>query len=183
MNVQPPEKLTAADAGMELELTRFRGHLILSKGGIHDAQVPCAVPGGVSPADGRAGACRSFAHRALRGFDCSDQTIRNWVAQSAIASGKPLPGKEGLTTGEREELTRLRRRVRQLQMERVILAKATASFAGKNGGGADVLFELVAANQADFPIRTMCRKLQVSPSGFYACMSARRRGGQWTMPC
>ena len=67
-------------------------------------------------------------------FGCSAQTIHNWVAQSAIDSGKPLPGKEGLTTAEREELSRLRRQVRQLQMERDILAKATAWFAGKNGG-------------------------------------------------
>lgn len=67
-------------------------------------------------------------------FGCSDQTIRNWVAQSAIDSGKPLPGKDGLTTAEREELSGLRRQVRQLQMERDILAKATAWFAGKNGG-------------------------------------------------
>jgi len=67
-------------------------------------------------------------------FGCSDQTIRNWVAQSAIDSGKPLPGKDGLTSAEREELVKLRRQVRQLQMERDILAKATAWFAGKNGG-------------------------------------------------
>ena len=67
-------------------------------------------------------------------FGCSDQTVRNWVAQSAIDSGKPLPGKDGLTTTEREELTRLRRQVRQLQMERDILAKATAWFAGRSGG-------------------------------------------------
>jgi transposase len=67
-------------------------------------------------------------------FGCSDQTIRNWVAQSAIDGGKPIPGKEGLSTTEREELTRLRRQVRQLQTERDILAKATAWFAGKNGG-------------------------------------------------
>jgi transposase len=34
-----------------------------------------------------------------------------------------LPGKEGLSTAEREELSRLRRQVRQLQQERDILAK------------------------------------------------------------
>jgi transposase len=69
-----------------------------------------------------------------REFGCSAQTIVNWTAQAAIDDGKPLPGKDGLTTAEREELTRLRRQVRQLQMERDILAKATAWFAGKNGG-------------------------------------------------
>ena len=69
-----------------------------------------------------------------REFGCTAQTITNWVGQAAIDDGKPLPGKEGLTTAEREELSRLRRQVRQLQMERDILAKATAWFAGKNGG-------------------------------------------------
>ncbi len=69
-----------------------------------------------------------------REFGCSTQTIVNWVGQAAIDAGKPLLGKPGLTTAEREELARLRRQVRQLQMERDILAKATAWFAGKSGG-------------------------------------------------
>ena len=64
-----------------------------------------------------------------REFGCSAQAIRNWVAQAAIDAGKPLPGKEGLTTLEREELTRLRRENKQLKTEREILAKATAWFA------------------------------------------------------
>jgi transposase len=68
-----------------------------------------------------------------REFDCSAQAIRNWVAQDSIDQGKPLPGKEGgLTSAEREELARLRRENRRLQMERDILAKATAWFAGKS---------------------------------------------------
>lgn len=66
-----------------------------------------------------------------REFGCSAQTIINWVAQAAIDAGKPLPGKDGLSTAEREELTRLRRQVRQLQIERDVLAKATAWFAAK----------------------------------------------------
>jgi hypothetical protein len=45
----------------------------------------------------------------------------------------PLPGKDGLTTAWREELLRLRRQARQIQIERDILAKATAWFTGKNG--------------------------------------------------
>ena len=70
-------------------------------------------------------------------FGCSAQSIRNWVAQAAIDEGKPLPGKAGLTTAEREELTRLRRENRPLKMERDILAKATAWFAGKNGSSSN----------------------------------------------
>ena len=44
-----------------------------------------------------------------REFGCTAQTIANWVGQAAIDRGKPLPGKDGLTTSEREELSRLRR--------------------------------------------------------------------------
>ena len=72
-----------------------------------------------------------------REFECSAQAIRNWVAQDAIDAGKPLPGKDGLSSAEREELARLRRQVRQLQTERDILAKATAWFAGRNGGSSN----------------------------------------------
>jgi len=66
-----------------------------------------------------------------REFECSAQTILNWVAQAVRDEGRPLPGKEGLSSAEREELARLRRQVRQLQMERDILAKAKAWFAAK----------------------------------------------------
>jgi transposase len=66
-----------------------------------------------------------------REFECTAQTITNWVGQAGLDAGKPPPGKAGLTTAEREELTRLRRQVRQLQMERDILSKATAWFAGR----------------------------------------------------
>ena len=67
-----------------------------------------------------------------REFGVTAQSINNWVGQAAIDDGKPLPGKEGLSTAEREELVRLRRQLRQVQMERDILAKATAWFAGRS---------------------------------------------------
>ena len=66
-----------------------------------------------------------------REFGCSAQTVTNWIAQAAIDAGKPLAGKDGLSSVEREELARLRRDNRRLQMERDILAKATAWFAAK----------------------------------------------------
>lgn len=73
-----------------------------------------------------------------REFGCHGQSIRNWVTQAAVDRGKPPGGKEGaLTSAEREELARLRRQVRQLQMERDILAKATAWFAGRNGSSSN----------------------------------------------
>ena len=66
-----------------------------------------------------------------REFGVSRKTIANWIAQAAIDGGKPLPGKEGLTSAEREELNRLRRENRQLKLERDILSKAAPWFANK----------------------------------------------------
>ena len=66
-----------------------------------------------------------------REFNVSAQSISTWVAQAAADRGKPARGKDLLSSAEREELTRLRRQVRQLQTERDILAKATAWFAAK----------------------------------------------------
>ena len=72
-----------------------------------------------------------------REFQCSVQTIRNWVGQAAADGVKPRASRDVLATAEREELVRLRRQVRQLQMERDILAKATAWFATKNGSSSN----------------------------------------------
>lgn len=67
-----------------------------------------------------------------REFECSAQTIRNWVRQADRDEGLR---DDGLTTDEREELRRLRRENRRLREEREILAKATAWFArGTNSG-------------------------------------------------
>ena len=68
-----------------------------------------------------------------REFGVTSQSISAWVAQSAADNGKPLPGKDVLSTVEREELARLRRQVKRLEQERDILAKATAWFAAKDG--------------------------------------------------
>lgn len=67
-----------------------------------------------------------------REFGPTAQSIANWIAQDARDRRKPLPGKEGLTTAEREELARLRRENRRLQQERDILVKATAWFAARH---------------------------------------------------
>jgi len=68
-----------------------------------------------------------------REFGVSAQSVTAWVAQAAADAGKPVRGKDVLNSAEREELARLRRRVRQLEQERDILAKATAWFAGRDG--------------------------------------------------
>jgi len=63
-------------------------------------------------------------------FEPSAQTIRNWLAQAERDAGQRP---DGLTSVEREELTRLKRENRQLKLEREILAKATAWFARETG--------------------------------------------------
>jgi len=59
-------------------------------------------------------------------FGVSIWSIRNWVKQAARDAGT---GDQGLTSLEREELTRLKHEVRQLRQEREILSKAAAWFA------------------------------------------------------
>jgi transposase len=66
-----------------------------------------------------------------REFDVTAQSIAAWVAQAAANSGKPVRGKDVLSSAERDELMRLRRENKRLQQERDILAKATAWFAAK----------------------------------------------------
>jgi transposase len=61
-----------------------------------------------------------------REFEPTAQSIKNWVVQAARDTGQ---GDGGLTTAEREELSRLRRENRQLKLEREILSKAAAWFA------------------------------------------------------
>ena len=63
-------------------------------------------------------------------FGPSDWTIALWVKQAARDGGK---ADGGLTTAEREELTRLRRENRRLKEEREILSKAAAWFATESG--------------------------------------------------
>lgn len=72
-----------------------------------------------SPAVAR---CRS---RTARDFAVSTSSIKRWVAQAAIDEGH----KDGLTSAEQQEVVRLRRDNRRLEMENEILRRAAAYFA------------------------------------------------------
>ena len=61
-------------------------------------------------------------------LDLTETALRRWVAQSQVDAGKGPS--EALTSGEREELARLRKENKRLQMERDIL-KAAATFFAK----------------------------------------------------
>jgi transposase-like protein len=63
-----------------------------------------------------------------RELDLTETALREWVKRAEVDAGKGPPG--ALTTVEREELTKLRRDVKRLPMERDIL-KAAATFFAK----------------------------------------------------
>lgn len=65
--------------------------------------------------------------QVARDLDLSVSALRKWVKEAEVEQGKGPP--EALSKAEREELRKLRRRVRTLEEEREILKKAAAFFA------------------------------------------------------
>ncbi len=65
--------------------------------------------------------------RVARDLDLTETAVRRWVAQAEIDAGQ----REGLTTAEREELSRLRKENRVLREERDVLKRATVFFAAE----------------------------------------------------
>ncbi len=58
-------------------------------------------------------------------FGVAEETVRRWMRQADIDDGI----KDGLTTAEQDEVVRLRRANRRLEMENEILRRAAAYFA------------------------------------------------------
>ena len=58
-------------------------------------------------------------------FGISEESVRRWMRRAEIDDGI----KDGLTTAEQDEVVRLRRANRRLEMENEILRRAAAYFA------------------------------------------------------
>ena len=71
---------------------------------------------------------RSVASVA-RALGIGATSLGSWVRQARVDRGE----REGLTTGERAELARLRRENAQLRMERDLLKRATAFWVRESG--------------------------------------------------
>jgi transposase len=63
--------------------------------------------------------------QVAKDFDLTESNVRTWVNQAEIDQGE----RPGLTSAEREELTRLRRENRRLEIDNETLKRATAFFA------------------------------------------------------
>jgi transposase len=66
--------------------------------------------------------------QVARDLGISESGLRRWMAQADVDQGK----REGLSSGEKQELVRLRRENRVLVMENEILKRAAAYFAKEN---------------------------------------------------
>lgn len=69
--------------------------------------------------------------QVARDLDLTETAFRIWVERARADQGRAAKPAV-LTTAEREELSRLRKQVRELTMEREILKKAAAFFAREN---------------------------------------------------
>jgi len=67
---------------------------------------------------------------AARNLGIHHSSLRNWKKQLETDGNQSFPGK-GHMTSDKEELYRLRKEVKKLQMEREILKKAAALFANE----------------------------------------------------
>ncbi|MGH2668005.1 MAG: IS3 family transposase [bacterium] len=99
--------------------------------------------------------------QVARDLDLTASALTDWVAR---ARADRTGGKTGLTTEERAELSRLRKENRELKLERELLKK----LGGLLREGERVKFAFVDGEKANFKPGWMCRRLGVSPSGYYA---------------
>jgi len=63
--------------------------------------------------------------QVARDLDLTESVLRRWIKQADIDDGR----RDGVTTEESQELSRLRKEVRVLREERDILKRATVFFA------------------------------------------------------
>jgi transposase-like protein len=100
-------------------------------------------------------------------------SIMNWVRRHEEARGVAPVQSGALSTNERQELIELRRKLSRVRLGGDILVKACFHGLPTTATRRQPARALIAANQAELPVRTMCKTLKVSANGFGAGCSAR----------
>ena len=103
-----------------------------------------------------------------REFEPSSQAIRNWVARAERQEVRREETSPGLSVGEREELSRLRRENKQFAAGARHSLSSGGLVRARDRHRAVRIFRFMKANQATFPIAIMARVLDVSEGGYYA---------------
>ena len=98
-----------------------------------------------------------------RGVRLHPWSPRQWVKRADRDEGR---GDGGLTTAEREELSRLRRENRRLKRGAGDPVKSRGLVRNGRGGSLEALFGFVKVNQATHPVGDHVSALQGSRSGY-----------------
>ncbi|WP_461136873.1 IS3 family transposase [Spirosoma lituiforme] len=96
------------------------------------------------------------------------QILTRWRRERAAAHGTGTVSQAQLSQ-EQQEIVRLKKELKQAELERDILKKAGRHLLQ---GRREVL-GFIKAHQTEFPVETMCRVLNVSRSGYYYWLAQR----------
>ena len=97
-----------------------------------------------------------------RNLGIDPSVLRRWKEQVKNEGMQTFPGK-GFMTLEKEELHRLRKEVKRLEMERDILKKGY----GLLCQSVERRFDFIRQQMKTFPVTLLCTVMRVSRSGFY----------------
>ncbi|MFF2149709.1 IS3 family transposase, partial [Kitasatospora sp. NPDC058190] len=92
------------------------------------------------------------------------ETLRQWI-KTAEKAEQPTQPEPAADAAKDAEIARLRKQVRELELEREILRRAAKYFAGR-----DQLvsrFQFVEDHHRAFGVKRLCQVMEVSRSGFY----------------
>lgn len=103
-----------------------------------------------------------------REFSLAPQTVRNWCKQHELDAGVRT---DGLTSEERAEFAKLKRENKRLTIENRHIVKSRGVVCSGNQFDPRQAFEFVKSYHANYSVTTLCRVLDVSPSGYYSWLN------------